>query len=87
MATRTPDLIRLCGHACCGRLKTDCIDLLLCHDGNPKDPEAFIEGFRLLKQEGYIRYYGISTDSYDVLKKITNCLMENVLRVNVITPS
>lgn len=69
LATRTPELIRLCGHACCGRLNTDHIDLLLCHDGNPKDPEAFIEGFRQLKQEGYIRYYGISTDSYDVLKR------------------
>lgn len=69
LATRTPELIRLCGHACCGRLNTDYIDLLLCHDGNPKDPEAFIEGFRQLKQEGYIRHYGISTDSYEVLKR------------------
>lgn len=67
-ATRTPELIRLCGHACCGRLKTDYIDLLLCHDGNPKDPQAFIDGFRYLKEEGYIKYYGISTDSYNVLK-------------------
>lgn len=66
---RTPDLLRLCGHACCGRLKTSYIDLLLCHDGNPKDATSFIEAFRKLKEEGFIRYYGISTDSLDVLKK------------------
>lgn len=66
---RTPELLRLCGHACCGRLLTDHIDLLLCHDGNPKDAESFIEAFRILQQEGFIRYYGISTDSLDVLKR------------------
>jgi len=66
---RTPELLRLCGHACCGRLRTNYIDLLLCHDGNPKDAESFIEAFRTLKQEGFIRNYGISTDSLDVLKK------------------
>ena len=66
---RTPELLRLCGHACCGRLQTNYIDLLLCHDGNPKDAESFIEAFRTLKQEGFIRYYGISTDSIDALKR------------------
>ena len=64
---RTPELLRLCGHACCGRLQTNYIDLLLCHDGNPKDAESFIEAFRSLRQEGFIRHYGISTDSLDVL--------------------
>lgn len=66
---RTPELLRLCGHACCGRLQTSYIDLLLCHDGNPKDAESFIEAFRTLRQEGFIRRYGISTDSLDVLKR------------------
>jgi len=69
METRTPDLVRLSGHACCGRLRTDFIDLLLCHDGNTTHPEVFIEGFRQLKSEGFIRYYGISTDRIDVLKR------------------
>lgn len=69
LETRTPELVRLCGHACCGRLKTDYIDLLLCHDGMAKDISAFIEGFRWLKKEGFIRYYGISTDSLDKLKE------------------
>lgn len=68
LATRTPEIVRLSGHACCGRLGTDHIDLLLCHDGNPKDPEAFIEGFRQLQSEGFISHYGISTDSFEVLK-------------------
>lgn len=67
-ASRTPEIVRLSGHACCGRLGTDHIDLLLCHDGNPKEPEAFIEGFRMLKKEGFIKHYGISTNSIDVLK-------------------
>lgn len=66
---RTPELLRLCGHACCGRLQTDYIDLLLCHDGNAKDMESFIEAFRTLKAEGFIKHYGISTDSLDSLKK------------------
>ena len=66
---RTPEIVRLCGHACCGRLQTDHIDLLLCHDGNPKDTRPFIEGFRQLKKEGFIHFYGISTDSVDVLKR------------------
>ena len=66
---RTPELIRLCGHACCGRLMTDHIDLLLCHDGNPQEMSSFIGGFRTLKKEGFIRNYGISTDSLPVLKR------------------
>lgn len=66
---RTPELIRLSGHACCGRLRTDYIDLLLCHDGNTSHPEIYIEGFRQLKTEGFIRHYGISTDRIDVLKR------------------
>jgi len=66
---RSADLLRLCGHACCGRLQTDHIDLLLCHDGNPQDAESFIEAFRILKKEGFIRHYGISTDSLEVLEK------------------
>lgn len=63
-----PEFLRLCGHACCGRLRTQYIDLLLCHDGNPKDADSFIKAFRQLKNEGFIKYYGISTDSLSVLK-------------------
>lgn len=70
---RTPELIRLCGQACCGRLRTDHIDLLLCHDGNANDMPAFVEGFKWLKKEGFISYYGISTDSLDKLKEFYDC--------------
>ena len=63
------DSIRLCGHACLGRMKTDRIDVLLCHEGNIEDPTVYVEGFDALREEGFVREYGISTNSGDVLKK------------------
>lgn len=68
----TPDMIRVCGHACCGRLRTDYIDLMLCHEGAIEDPSIYIQGFNELKAEGFIREYGISTDSVDVLKRFND---------------
>ena len=65
----TTDIVRLCGHACLGRLRTDWLDALLCHDANIQDPSVYIAGFELLKKEGFIREYGISTDSLEVLKR------------------
>ena len=65
----TPDLIRGCGHACCGRMRTDYVDIMLCHEADIEDPSVYIEGFRNLREEGFIREYGISTDNIDVLKK------------------
>jgi len=62
------DMIRECGHASCGRMGIDHIDVLLCHEGGIKDPEIYIEGFRALRDEGYILEYGISTDNLEVLK-------------------
>ena len=64
----TADMIRLCGHACLGRLQTSYIDLMLCHDASIKDPSVYIRGFEELKKEGFIREYGISTDNLEVLK-------------------
>lgn len=64
----TSDMIRLCGHACLGRLQTGYIDLMLCHESNIKDPSIYISGFEELKKEGSIREYGISTDNLEVLK-------------------
>ena len=66
---RTPELLRLCGHACCGRLKTDYVDILLCHDDKPKDASSFITAFRQLRDEGFIRYYGISTNDIGALQR------------------
>lgn len=63
------DLIRLCAHACLGRLNTDWLDVVLCHEGNIEDPSVYLEAFEVLKQRGRIRAYGISTNSLDVLKR------------------
>ena len=62
------DSIRVCGHACLGRMQTDRIDVMLCHEGNIKDPTVYIEGFDALRKEGFVREYGISTNSLEVLK-------------------
>lgn len=58
----TVDMVRLCTHACLFRLKTDWIDAMLCHEGKIEDPSVYLEGFEQLKEQGYIRAYGISTD-------------------------
>jgi aryl-alcohol dehydrogenase-like predicted oxidoreductase len=65
----TVDMIRLCVHASLGRMRTDWADVVLCHEGNLKDPTIYLQGFESLKQDGYLRAYGISTDSLDVLKR------------------
>lgn len=65
----TVDMIRICGHAICGRLRTDRIDVVLCHEGQIMEPEIYVEGFEFLKKEGFVREYGISTNDFDVLKK------------------
>jgi myo-inositol catabolism protein IolS len=65
----TPDMIRLCGHAILGRLHTDWVDVMLCHEGSITDPSIYIQGFDLLVQEGHIRSYGISTNSLEVVQK------------------
>ncbi|EDX84399.1 oxidoreductase, aldo/keto reductase family [Synechococcus sp. PCC 7335] len=67
----TTDMVRLCAHASLYRLKTDYIDVMLCHEGKLADPqlaETYLEGFELLQQQGLIGTYGISTDRLDVLK-------------------
>ena len=72
----TVDMIRLCCHACLGRLRTDWIDVMLCHEGNVADPSIYLEAFEHLKKEGKIRNYGILTDGIDVLKRFNadgNC--------------
>jgi aryl-alcohol dehydrogenase-like predicted oxidoreductase len=65
----TVDMIRLCAFACLGRLRTDWLDVVLCHEGNVEDPTIYLEGFEDLKAAGHIRAYGISTNSLDVLKR------------------
>jgi myo-inositol catabolism protein IolS len=65
----TADMVRLCGHAILGRLRTEWVDVLLCHEATIQDPRVFIEGFEELKGEGFIRQYGISTNDLETLKR------------------
>jgi myo-inositol catabolism protein IolS len=65
----TVDMIRLCCHASLGRLHTDWLDVVLCHEGNIEDPSVYLEAFEVLKQRGRIRAYGISTNDLEVLKR------------------
>ena len=65
----TVDMIRLCVHASLHRLRTDWLDVMLCHEGGIEDPSVYLEGFEVLKQRGRIRAYGISTNRLDVLKR------------------
>jgi aryl-alcohol dehydrogenase-like predicted oxidoreductase len=52
------------------RLKTDYIDLYQLHGGTIDDPiDETIEAFDELKQEGVIRYYGISSIRPNVIKE------------------
>jgi len=67
----TTDMVRLCVHASLYRLKTDYIDVMLCHEGKLADPqlaETYLKGFAMLQQQGLIGTYGISTDRLEVLK-------------------
>ncbi|NCJ07575.1 aldo/keto reductase [Synechococcales cyanobacterium C] len=65
----TVDMVRLCVHASLYRLRTDYIDVLLCHEGKIEDPTVYLEAFEQLKQQGYIGAYGISTDQPEVLQR------------------
>ncbi|MEM7647543.1 MAG: aldo/keto reductase [Cyanobacteria bacterium P01_A01_bin.70] len=65
----TVDMVRLCVHASLYRLRTDYIDVLLCHEGKIEDPSLYLEAFELLKQQGTIGAYGISTDKPEVLER------------------
>ena len=65
------EMIELCCHASLHRLRTDYIDVYLCHLGDlaPERTDTFLEGFELLKKQGLIRAYGISTDDPEVLRR------------------
>lgn len=51
-----------CAEKSLRRLQTDCIDLYQLHGGTINDPiDETIEAFEILKRQGKIRYYGISS--------------------------
>lgn len=61
------------------RLKTDYIDLYQLHGGTMEDPiDETIEAFEELKEEGIIRYYGISSIRPTVIR-------EYVQRANIVS--
>lgn len=59
-----------CCHASLYRLGVDTIDLYQCHIGTPEHPEIFVEAFELLKEQGKIRHYAISTNDVASCKAI-----------------
>ena len=59
-----------CCHASLHRLGMDTIDLYQCHVGSPDRPEIFVEAFELLKEQGKIRHYAISTNDLAALKAL-----------------
>ncbi|MDF1514483.1 MAG: aldo/keto reductase [Anaerolineae bacterium] len=63
------DMIRMCAHASLHRLRTDWLDVELCHESDIEDPSIYLEAFEMLKQRGRIVAYGISTNSLEVLKR------------------
>jgi aryl-alcohol dehydrogenase-like predicted oxidoreductase len=55
------------------RLKTDYLDLYQLHGGTYEDPiDESIEAFEILKQQGKIRYYGISSIRPNVIREYVN---------------
>ena len=59
-----------CCHASLYRLGTDYIDLYQCHVNVPDIPELFVEAFEVLKKQGKIRHYAISTNDNISLKAL-----------------
>ncbi len=67
----TVDMFIAACHASLFRLRTDYVDVYLCHIAEPTQEEndLYLEGFRELKRRGHIRSFGISTDNLDTLKR------------------
>jgi myo-inositol catabolism protein IolS len=63
------DTVRLCLQASLYRLQTDYVDAVLCHEGDIEDPTLYLEAFEQMKEKGYLRTYGISTNDFEVLKR------------------
>jgi aryl-alcohol dehydrogenase-like predicted oxidoreductase len=69
---KSVDTIRLCMQASLFRLRTDWVDAVLCHEGDIDDPTVYLEAFESLKQQGYLRAYGISTNDFETLKRFNS---------------
>lgn len=72
----SPLHVELCCDASLHRLRTDVIDLYQCHVGNAPDYGVFLDAFEMLKKRGKIRFYGVSTNDTEALKRFNrdgNC--------------
>ena len=56
-------------HASLHRLGTDYIDLYQCHQAEPDNVEVFLEGFAILRDQGKIRHFGVSSGNADVIAR------------------
>jgi aryl-alcohol dehydrogenase-like predicted oxidoreductase len=67
----TKEMFVLCCQASLYRLRTDYLDVYLCHISNlpEEETDSYLEGFEELKRRGMIRCYGISTNSLDIVKR------------------
>ena len=73
------DYILSCAENSLRRLQTDYIDLYQLHGGTMEDPiDETIEAFEILKQQGKIRWYGISSIRPNVIR-------EYVKRSNIVS--
>ncbi|MGO9243312.1 MAG: aldo/keto reductase [Verrucomicrobiia bacterium] len=60
-------ILRACD-ASLRRLQTDRIDLYQCHLWRPERWTEFLDAFETLQKQGKIRFYGISTNDFDVVQ-------------------
>jgi aryl-alcohol dehydrogenase-like predicted oxidoreductase len=65
----SPLHVELCCDASLYRLRTDSIDIYQCHIGNADDYSVFLEAFESLKKKGKVRFYGVSTNDAEALKR------------------
>ena len=69
------------------RLQTDYIDLYQLHGGTMEDPiDETIEAFEELKQEGLIRYYGISSIRPNVIREYVDrsSIVSNMMQYSLL---
>src|SRR5882724_736461 len=62
------DILRACD-ASLRRLQTDHIDLYQCHLWRTERWTEFLDAFEILQKQGKIRFYGVSTNDFDMIQR------------------